>query len=69
MDAKQTAAHLAIMAQQANDACGRAWLKLYKDAVDAKCLKEFGLCLKSCGLEDEARHFLGTSRMKILAAE
>lgn len=65
-DSKELAAHLARMAEKATEAAGQSWLKLYNDAIDAKCGKQFGLALKGLGLEDEAKHFLGPARMRIL---
>ena len=66
-DKDKTAAHLAAMFGKTVETAGRSTLKLFDDARHAGCEREFGLALKSLGLEDDATHYLGAARMKKLS--
>ncbi len=63
------ATHLARTADRALSEIGNTMLKLFDDARLTDCEREFGHALRSRGIEDDARHFLGAARMKKLGLE
>lgn len=64
VDKKAVAAHLVTIADNALGNAADTVAKMFDDARDAGCLKEFVDALQERDIVDDVKHFLGPDRVR-----